>query len=237
MVKKIESFDGLPFKVTLDYIEQNPKEAFNRPHVKLNSTRYIIVHNTGDNGKAKQLVDRLHTRRSSSGLRVSWHFCIDEADCILSIPTDEASISTGNALYNTNGIAIEICESDNEDIQRAIFKRASLLIAYLAKEYSLPMDGNHIVTHKQASGKECPHKLLKSKNNPDDTQMVSWFWDMIYDSYEELSIPEWKLKVVQQAFENELIKDPKFALESIDDPAPTWYVLAVVNNLLEKLKR
>ena len=60
---------------------------------------------------------------------------------------------------NQYGIGIELCVNQDGNFEKT-FDNAVHLVAYLLKEYKLPIKA--IKTHHDFSGKDCPHSILEN---------------------------------------------------------------------------
>ena len=120
--------------------------------------RYIVVHNTANDASANNEVAYM----IGTNVATSFHFAVDDKEIIQGIPLERAAFHAGdgrNGKGNKYGIGIEICysKSGGERFLEAE-KRAAKLIAYLLKKYNL--DISAVITHKDCSGKYCPHRTL-----------------------------------------------------------------------------
>ena len=120
--------------------------------------RYIVVHNTANDASANNEVAYM----ISTNVATSFHFAVDDKEIVQGIPLERTAFHAGdgrNGKGNKYGIGIEICysKSGGERFLEAE-KRAAKLIAYLLKKYNL--DISAVITHKDCSGKYCPHRTL-----------------------------------------------------------------------------
>ena len=120
--------------------------------------RYIVVHNTANDASAKNEIAYM----ISTNVATSFHFAVDDKEIVQGIPLERTAFHAGdgrNGKGNKYGIGIEICysKSGGERFLEAE-KRAAKLIAYLLKKYNL--DISAVITHKDCSGKYCPHRTL-----------------------------------------------------------------------------
>lgn len=139
---------GFPYKV------QTLNESNKRPAIK-RRIKYIVVHNTAnENSTAQNERDYLSNPLNTSS--TSWHIAVDEKEAIEAVPLNEVAYHAGDKEGNQYGIGIEVCESGNQEKTN---ENAAKVIAYLMKEYHIPID--RVLTHKDFSGKECPRLLLQ----------------------------------------------------------------------------
>lgn len=148
---------SLPERLNLktDFI---PAGARNRSGRPLTPT-FITIHNTANASKgANALMHARYLKGSEAQQRlVSWHFTVDDVQCVQHLPLHERGMHAGTALGNAQSIGIEICENVGID-QPAANQRAALLTAALLSRLNLSV--SHVVPHQHWSGKKCPHLLL-----------------------------------------------------------------------------
>ena len=117
----------------------------------------IVIHNTANNASAKNEVNYLHS--SSNTSTTSYHFAVDESSIYQAIPLTNAAHHAGVYSINTRSIGIEIARSTSTDniIKNKAINNALTLIHLLKQEYYITK--SNIITHKDASGKHCPHDI------------------------------------------------------------------------------
>lgn len=144
-------------------ITQNDLE-FNYHFLSLNSNKvgskftpkYIVIHNTANSAPSINEVKYLHNNSSST----SYHFAVDDENIYQAIPTNYNAWHAGNRNINTTSIGIELAKSTISDVRvkDRVIENGARLTAMLLKEYNLGIES--VITHKDASGKHCPHDLL-----------------------------------------------------------------------------
>ena len=120
--------------------------------------QYITVHNTGNNASAQQEIDYM----TKNNNQTSYHVAIDEKYVIQAIPFNRNAWHAGdkaNGTGNRKSIGIEIARSTSSDnkIKNKAISNALTLIHLLKQEYLIT--NKNIITHKDASGKHCPHDI------------------------------------------------------------------------------
>lgn len=119
---------------------------------------YITIHNTANASKGADAL--MHARYvkgpDARARKVSWHFTVDDKRCVKHLPTNEKGWHAGQG--NSKSIGIEVCENKGIDEEAAV-ERASLLAAVLMFALSIPSE--RIVSHKNWTGKDCPHIILR----------------------------------------------------------------------------
>ena len=117
---------------------------------------FIIVHNTANDASARNEIKYMINNDSST----SFHFAVDDKEIVQGIPLNRNSFNCGNAEGNRKGISIEICysKSGGERFDKAE-ENAVKLIQWLLEKYN--WDKSKVTTHKQWSGKDCPHRTLQ----------------------------------------------------------------------------
>ncbi|MFD1874294.1 N-acetylmuramoyl-L-alanine amidase [Hymenobacter bucti] len=145
-----------------DIIQEGARNRSGRPL----TPSFITIHNTAnaDRGaNAKMHARYLHGTDAQQRL-VSWHFSVDDQQCVQHLPLYEQGMHAGTSLGNARSIGIEICENKGID-QPAANQRAALLTAALLR--LLGLDLSRVVPHKHWSGKQCPHLLLDATGGID----------------------------------------------------------------------
>ena len=151
------------------------------------STEYIVCHDTGNasNGANAEMHRRYITNlnNSSDSTSISWHFTIDETQCIQHLPLNEVAWHAGdgsraygttyhNDTYNAdshgggnmNGIGIESCIHNGTDYTHTMLRYAKL-VAGLCVDFHLGTDRVH--QHNYFSGKDCPW-VMRNNNRWDE---------------------------------------------------------------------
>lgn len=127
-----------------------------RPGTKLDMDG-ITIHNTG-NRKAGATA---HTKYVDVQKNyVSWHFTVDDKFIYQELPVTERAWHAGDGregFGNARTIAIEICEHDGIDWNKAKLN-AARLIDILCEEFG--RDAGCVYPHKHWSSKYCPRKIL-----------------------------------------------------------------------------
>lgn len=119
----------------------------------------ICIHNTANDAPAKNELSFMETNESST----SYHIAIDDVEAVQAIPFNRNAFHAGDGRDgegNRKYIAIEICWSLSGGSKFvAAEQRAAKEIANLLKQYNWSID--KVKTHKDFSGKDCPHRTLK----------------------------------------------------------------------------
>ena len=117
----------------------------------------IVIHNTANNASAKNEVNYLHSSSNTSS--TSYHFAVDESSIYQAIPLSNSAYHAGVLSINKQSIGIEIARStsQNKEIKNKAISNALTLIHLLKQEYLIT--NKNIITHKDASGKHCPHDI------------------------------------------------------------------------------
>lgn len=128
-----------------------------RTGVKLEPVTSITVHNTGNTSKgagARNHHAYLHNNENSGRTFIGYHFAVDDRYIYQCLPIDEVSYHCGTQ-GNYNSISIEICENVDMNYNKAE-ENAIALIKELLRLFNI----TEIKSHKDWSGKNCPHKIL-----------------------------------------------------------------------------
>jgi murein DD-endopeptidase MepM/ murein hydrolase activator NlpD len=141
-----------------DYV---PPGASNRPGTRI-TPRYVTIHNTDNDaaGADARAHGRYQKGADARRRKVSWHFTVDDACAVQSIPENELAWHTGTGAGNATSIGVEICMNAGLD-EAAAYDRAALLCAYLGRLHAIAMpDG--LRQHHDWSGKNCP-RILRAR--------------------------------------------------------------------------
>lgn len=122
-----------------------------RPGTKLN-IKYLTIHSTG-NPTSTADAERRWLDNPTNTREASWHYCIDQKECIEAIPPTEVAWHCGSG--NSTSIGIEICESGDRVLT---LERAAEFTAQLLKQYNL--DINSLRRHYDWTKKSCPGIMM-----------------------------------------------------------------------------
>ena len=117
----------------------------------------ITIHNTANDASAMSEISYMQ----GNAKQVSFHFAVDDYRAVQGIELNRNAWHAGdsNGKGNRKTIAIEICysKSGGARFQKAM-NNAAILVAALLEEYGWGID--KVFTHKDFSGKNCPHRIL-----------------------------------------------------------------------------
>ena len=143
----------------------------------------ISIHNTANDASAMSEVSYMINNNN----QVSFHEAIDDYRVVQGIDHNRNSWNSGDGhgFGNMKTISIEICysKSGGERFEKAE-RNAAERIAYLMRQNGWNLNNIHdtrntIGTHKDRSGKYCPHRTLDMG--------LERFYDMIREEYKELT--------------------------------------------------
>lgn len=126
---------------------------------------YIVIHDTANEDEGANVA--MHERYWSRPVGTSAHYIVDDGRAVQLLENNWRGWHTGvlftkhpkmPQVRNSNSIGIEICVNKDGNFDKS-FKNAVALTKYLMVE--LNIDANHVVTHDDATGKGCPHKMLE----------------------------------------------------------------------------
>ncbi|MFF0626512.1 N-acetylmuramoyl-L-alanine amidase [Streptomyces sp. NPDC004296] len=88
---------------------------------------------------------------------VSWHYTIRSADGLIAqhVPTKDVAWHAGNWYVNSHSIGIEhegFLAAPDAWYTEAMYRTSARLVKYLAKEYDIPLDRQHILGHDNVPG-------------------------------------------------------------------------------------
>ena len=140
-----------------------PADGPNRPDRRFRGdlADWITVHATGNPSKGADAAMHarwLNTPASKGGPEYAWHFTVDVARVVQTLPEWEQGWHAGDGLHgegNTTSIGVELCMPGGV-IPEATLERAAELVAMLR---SRGHGAKGIVQHNRWSGKHCPAPL------------------------------------------------------------------------------
>ena len=140
----------------MEIIQNIIKEGrINRPKAG-NSCRFITVHDTANTDRGADA--KAHANYVGTvNKRLSWHYSVDDHSIYQHLPDNEKSYHTSSAEANENAIAIELCVNSDGDFEKTV-TNAVWLVKTLMNRHGIPPQ--NIMTHKDWTGKTCPHTLL-----------------------------------------------------------------------------
>ena len=118
----------------------------------------VTVHNTYNDASARNEVAYM----TRNPYNVSYHWAVDDVEAIQAIPHNRNSWSCGDGTYgfgNRKTINVEICYSKSGGARfDQAEKNGAKLIATILNSYGWGL--NKLYTHRDHSGKYCPHRTL-----------------------------------------------------------------------------
>lgn len=155
-----------------------PAGRKNRPG-KVNTMKYITIHNTGNSGKganAKSHAAYIKSpaaydtvSKNAKGERlypaapVSWHYSVDDTVIYQHLPDGETAYHAGdgaNGTGNSQSIGIEICMNSDGNLVRATDNAVGLVVS-LCLKYKIPAD--NVRQHNSWTGKNCPQMIRSGR--------------------------------------------------------------------------
>ena len=121
------------------------------------SWRYIIVHNTANDASAANEITYMRGNTEYT----SFHYAVDDKEIVQGLPDNIGAFDTSNRSFSAGGLSVEIGYSKSGGTRFTQAERnAAEFIAYKLKSMGYPCDSAHVKTHKDATGKYCPHRTL-----------------------------------------------------------------------------
>lgn len=145
--------NGIPI-----YTEILDDENIARTKIK-RKIKYIVIHETDNTREGADTKNHSEFLKYSNTISTAWHYTVDSEKIYHHIPDNEVAYHAASRVGNWFGIGIELCVNKDSDFEKT-FNNATLLVAYLIKEYNL--DTDCIRTHHDYSGKDCPHIILNN---------------------------------------------------------------------------
>lgn len=128
-----------------------------RSGIPINGVEFLVIHDTGGNGTARNNVD--HYKNTVNSMQASAHAFVDDVQWIICVPYTEKvwgvryDVTTDNKLFgrdaNDYALQIEFCSTDTGsfDNQKA-YKNLVTGVAELCKTYGL-IPKKHLVQHSK----------------------------------------------------------------------------------------
>lgn len=136
--------------ITKKLLPTNHRLYVNKTYTKTE----ICIHSTGNETSTADS-ERRWLDNPSNTRDASWHYVIDEKDCIQAIDDGKVAWHAGDSYGNNYAIGVEICHSGN---RQKTLQRAAELTAMLMKQHNIPL--NKVKRHFDYSGKSCPSILM-----------------------------------------------------------------------------
>ena len=124
---------------------------------------FVTIHNTAEPFSAFDERMRVANRRD---VRTSFHFAVDEREVVQLLPLEFHGWHAGDGEGDGNlrSVGVEICRSvfrgENDRLYRRAEENAALLAAALLRRFGL--EPSALRTHRDWSGKYCPHRILEA---------------------------------------------------------------------------
>lgn len=136
-----------------------------RPGGKMDP-HYITIHETDNEAPKANAEAHARLQENHNSRQASWHYQVDEAYVIQSIPDDEHAWAAGDGQGpgNMTSIHIEICVNKDGDFKKAV-KNAAELTKHLMDKHNIPQ--SKVVQHNHWSGKNCPRHLRSGDKGVD----------------------------------------------------------------------
>lgn len=132
----------------------------------------IVLHNTGNSAAARNEV--LYLNSSSNTSSTSFHFAVDDTDIYQAVRTNVYAHHAGDLNVNKKSIGIEIAKSTSTDnnVKDKAIANGIKLIKLLQMQYDI----DNVITHKDVTGKHCPHDII-------DRYGLDLFYKQLEESY------------------------------------------------------
>ena len=146
-------------------LPDTPEQRVKFPAPFRDGVGFITIHNTAEPFSAFDERSRVANRRD---VRTSFHFAVDECEVVQLLPLEFHGwhAGDGDGDGNMRSVGIEICRSvfrgENDRLYRRAEDNAALLASSLLRRFGLPISA--LRTHRDWSGKYCPHRILEAGN-------------------------------------------------------------------------
>lgn len=179
--------------------------------------KYIVIHFVGSVSTAKNNVDYFY----ANDLGKSAHYFVDEKEIWQCAEDKDIAFHCGTSKVecnNDNSIGIELCCKkngywyfENETVNKTIF-----LVRQLMKKHKIPVE--NVIRHFDVNLKNCPEPFVR-----DDNLWLNF----------KARLVDWKYDIFETALQNGIITDDAWG-GKLNEPMPTWAVLAIANNLMKR---
>lgn len=155
-------------------LPDTPEQRVKFPAPFRDGVGFVTIHNTAEPFSAFDERARVANRK---GVRTSFHFAVDEREIVQLLPLEFHGWHAGDGDGNGNlrSVGVEICRSvfrgANDWLYRRAEENAALLASSLLRRFGLPLSA--LRTHRDWSGKYCPHRILEAGSRDDFTTRVA----------------------------------------------------------------
>lgn len=146
-------------------LPDTPEQRVKFPAPFRDGVGFVTIHNTAEPFSAMDERARVANRRDA---RTSFHFAVDERGIVQLLPLDRHGWHAGDGEGDGNlrSVGVEICRSVFREEYDWLYHRAEanavLLAAALLRHFELPLSA--LRTHRDWSGKCCPHRILEAES-------------------------------------------------------------------------
>lgn len=146
-------------------LPDTPEQRVKFPSPFRDGVGFVTIHNTAEPFSAVDERARVLNRRDA---RTSFHFAVDEREVVQLLPLEFHGWHAGDGEGDGNlrSVGVEICRSifrgENDWLYRRAEENATLLASSLLRHFGLPPSA--LRTHRDWSGKYCPHRILEENS-------------------------------------------------------------------------
>jgi len=162
-----------PAEYVFSPLPDTPEQRLKFPAPFRGGVGFVTIHNTAEPFSARDERARVANRRD---VKTSFHFAVDEREIVQLLPLDRHGWHAGDGEGDGNlrSVGVEICRSVFRDgngwLYRNAEANAAVLAAALLRHFDLPLSA--LRTHRDWSGKYCPHRILEENSWNDFTRRV-----------------------------------------------------------------
>lgn len=154
-----------------------PSSKYSKKSPKTVTMKYLVVHNTANNAPALNEAKYCANNDSST----SFHLVVDEKECYQLLPFNRMAHHAGSATYNGNSIGLEIARSTSSySTYLEAEANGAIVAAKVLKQHGWGV--SRLKTHKDCSGKHCPHRMLDNNRWGTFKNMVQKELDKLNES-------------------------------------------------------
>jgi len=146
-------------------LPDTPEQRRKFPSPFRDGVGFVTIHNTAEPFSARDERARVANRRD---VRTSFHFAVDERECVRLLPLGRHGwhAGDGDGDGNLRSVGVEICRSvfrkKNDWLYRRAEENAATLAAALLN--ILKLTPAELRMHRDWSGKCCPHRILEENS-------------------------------------------------------------------------
>ena len=185
-------------QINKDYLSNHNSYENNNP-------LWIVIHNTDNFNKTADAKAHSNAQHDGSFSGMSAHYYTDDKSGYQAMPHDRGAwhvgVNYGGKLFGTvnnrNSIGVEMCVNAGYDYEKAFQNTVALTLQLMAE---LNIDTDHVVSHYDVCGKNCPSKIMAKGDWKRFKQLIGAESTELPDASEEVVVD--KLYRVRKSWED-----------------------------------